>query len=326
MDDAQRRVAVLHVADQQADGVQVVDLVELRPLALHLLVDAEEVLGPAADLGVDPYLGELLAQDAHALVDEGLARPASVGEHLDELAVGVRLEVLEGEVLELPLDLPHSESMRERGVNLHRLPRDPDLLVRRQEFEGAHVVEPISQLDDHDAHVLGHRHEHLADVLRLLLLHRPGAPELGELGDPVNETGDLATESLLDVRDGGVGVLGDVVEKGGGECLSVHLEGRQVVRDLHRVGDVRLAGGPQLPLVSGGGDLVGALDQADVDARPMASRLCDDFLDGPRGLPGLGGAGDALHHRGGGGTQACKIHGQAMVARTLRPPSCSGSS
>ena len=47
VDHAQGRVAVLHVANQQPDGVQVVDLVELGALALHLLVDRVQVLGPA---------------------------------------------------------------------------------------------------------------------------------------------------------------------------------------------------------------------------------------------------------------------------------------
>jgi hypothetical protein len=69
------------------------------------------VLRASADLGLDVDLAELLAQDADALVDEALAGPAPIGQHLDELAVLVRLEVLEGQILELPLDLPHPEPM-----------------------------------------------------------------------------------------------------------------------------------------------------------------------------------------------------------------------
>ena len=47
VDDTEGGVTVLDVADQQPDGVQVVDLVELGALALHLLVDRVQVLGPA---------------------------------------------------------------------------------------------------------------------------------------------------------------------------------------------------------------------------------------------------------------------------------------
>ncbi len=51
VDDAQRRVAVPDLVDQQADGVDVVDLAELRALALHLLPDAVDVLRAALQLG-----------------------------------------------------------------------------------------------------------------------------------------------------------------------------------------------------------------------------------------------------------------------------------
>ena len=174
-------------------------------------------------------------------------------------------------------------------------------------------MEPIGQLDDHNPDVLGHGHEHLPDVLCLLLLHGPSGAELAELGDAVDEASHFAAETLLDVREGHVGVLGDVVEQGSREGLCVHLQLRQVVGDLERVGDVRLAGGPQLPFVGGGRDLMGALDQADVDARPMASRFGDDVSDGGRFGRGLWRARDALHHGGRSRTQACEVHGAEIL-------------
>ena len=130
-------------------------------------------------------------------VSRALRRSAS---RLDQLAVGLRLEVLEREVLELPLDLPHPQPMGQRGVDLHRLAGDPRLLLGRQALERAHVVEPVGELDDDHPHVLGHGHEHLPDVLGLLLLHGPRAAELRELGHPVDEASHLAPEALLDVR------------------------------------------------------------------------------------------------------------------------------
>ena len=56
--DAQRRVAVADLVDEQADGVDVVDLAELRALALHLLPDAVDVLRAALELGLDAGVGE----------------------------------------------------------------------------------------------------------------------------------------------------------------------------------------------------------------------------------------------------------------------------
>ena len=183
------------------------------------------------------------------LVDEALADLAAVGQHLDQLAIALRLEVLEREVFELPLDLPHPQPMGERGVDLHRLARDAGLLLRRQEAQGAHVVQPVGELDDDHPHVLGHGHEHLPDVLGLLLLHGPRGSELGELGHAVDQAADLAPEALLDLLDRHLGVFGNVVEEGGGEGLRIHLERGEVVGDLHRMLDVGLARCPQLPLV-----------------------------------------------------------------------------
>ena len=107
-----------------------------------------------------------------------------------ELVVLVGVEVLEREVLELPLDLPDAETLRERRVDLLGLASDADLLVGRQRSQRPHVVEPVGELDEDDPHVLGHGQQHLPDVLGLLLLDGAGA-QLGELRDAVDELRDL---------------------------------------------------------------------------------------------------------------------------------------
>ena len=199
--------------------------------------------------------------------------------------------------------------MRQGRVDLHRLVRDADLLVGWQGAQGAHVVQPIGELDDDHPHVLCHGQEHLPDVLRLLLLHGSGRSELGELGDSVDQARHLATEALLEVRDGDVGVLGDIVQERRGDALGVHLQRGELVGDRHRVRYVRLARCAQLPLVGCRGNRVGAFDQADVDARPMAPRFGDDRIDGGRAGRWLGISGDALRHGGRGRPEACQVHG-----------------
>ncbi len=108
-------------------------------------------------------------------LDEPLAALAPGVEQLRELPEALRFEGLEGEVLELPLDLPDPEPLGQRGVDLHRLAGDPLLLVEGQRGQRTHVVEAIGQLDQDDPDVLGHRQEHLPDVLGLLLLVGVGA-------------------------------------------------------------------------------------------------------------------------------------------------------
>ena len=211
--DAERAVAVPQVVDEHAQRVDVVDLAELRALALHLAVDAVDVLRAARELG--------------ARCRPRRARPPSasfarwtyasrawrwLSSWRGQRPVGLGLEHLEGEVLELPLELPDPEPLRERRVDLGGLARDAQLLLGGQRPERAHVVEPVGELDEDDADVLRHREEHLADVLGLLLLVAERA-ELRELRDAVDEVRDVRPEPLLEVVDRVLGVLGDVVEQ-----------------------------------------------------------------------------------------------------------------
>ena len=108
-------------------------------------------------------------------VDVALAALAARVEQLGQLAEALGLEHLEREVLELPLHLPDPEPLGQRRVDLHRLAGDALLLLGRQAVERAHVVEAVGELDEDDPDVLGHRQQHLPDVLGLLLLVAVGA-------------------------------------------------------------------------------------------------------------------------------------------------------
>ncbi len=266
VDDAEGGVAVAHLVDEQADRVHVVDLAELRALALHLLPDAVDVLGPALDVDRDAGRLEPRGELGDRPLDVRLTTLAPGVEELGQLAEPLGLEGLEGEVLELPLDLPDPEPLRQRRVDLHRLVGDALLLLRRQPVQRPHVVEPIGELDEDDPDVLGHREQHLADVLGLLLLVAVGR-EPAELGDPVDEVGDLGPEALLEVGQAVVGVLRDIVE----ECrLDRDRIDPEIGEDLgggDRVGDVRFAGRATLALMGGDGEVVGPLDGGKVGRR-----------------------------------------------------------
>ena len=191
-------------------------------------------------LGLDAGLCELGAELGDRPLDERLAALAPGVEEPGQLAEALRLERLEGEVLELPLHLPDPEPLGQRGVDLHRLAGDALLLVDRQGGQRAHVVEPVGELDEDDPDVLGHRQEHLPDVLGLLLLVGMGA-ELRQLRHAVDEAGDLRPESLLDVDEAVLGVLGHVVEERRLDGDRVDAEVGQDLGRGDRVGHVRLA-------------------------------------------------------------------------------------
>ena len=223
------------------------------------------MLRAALEVGLDAGRLEVWPQLGDRPIDVALATGATGVEQLGELAEAFGLEGLEGEVLELPLHLPDPEPLGQRRVDLHGLAGDA-LLLRGQAVERAHVVEPIGELDQDDPDVLGHRQQHLADVLGLLLLVAVGA-ELGQLGDAVDELGDLGAEPLLDVGQAVLGVLGDVVEE---RRLDRHGIEPELGQDLGRgdgMGDVRLAGGAALSLVGGDGEVERTPDPLEIRSR-----------------------------------------------------------
>ena len=290
MDDAEGGVAVPQILDQDADRIDIVDLAELGALALHLLPDAVDVLRATLEIDRDPGLPESGLQFGDRPLDVAFAALASRVEELGQLPEALRFEDLEGEVLEFPLDLPDSQALGQRGVDLERLLCNPGLLVRRERGQRPHVVEPVGELDEDDPDVLGHRQEHLSDVLGLLLFVAQRA-ELAELRHPVDEVRNLLPEPLLDIGELVFGVLGDVVQDGGFDGLGIHAEFSEDLRRRDRVGHVGLAGRPCLAAVRLDGHRDGPLDAREVSLRVMGSRRREEArglcLDRGRGGPGL---------------------------------------
>ena len=81
-----------------------------RLVALHLLVDRVEVLRAARHLGLDAVSGEGALQLVDELLHVPLSLAALLGDHRGHTAVVLRLQVAEGEVFQLPLELPHTEA------------------------------------------------------------------------------------------------------------------------------------------------------------------------------------------------------------------------
>ena len=143
---------------------------------------------------------------------------------LDDLIVADRVEHLEAQVLEFPLDAAHAQTVRDGRVNLHRLERLVALLALGQVLEGARVMQAVGQLDQDDADILGHGHEHFAQVLKLLLLL--GITQHAQAGDAVHQLGDRRAELVLDLLIAELGVLNAVVQQRGADRIRVqpHLD------------------------------------------------------------------------------------------------------
>ena len=123
------------------------------------------------------------------------------GHHLLDLGVALGVQGGEGQVLELPLELLDAEPVGQRGVDVEGLLGGAALLPLRHHGDGAHVVQPVGQLDDEHPPVLGHGHEHLAHRGRLLGLLGVELEPV-ELGDAVDDGRHLGPELLGHVARG----------------------------------------------------------------------------------------------------------------------------
>ena len=193
-----------------------------------------------------------------------------------------RVEVLKGEIFQLALDAAHAEAVGDGGVDLHRLLGDGHPLLLREVLEGAHVVEAVGQLDQHHAEVGDHGQEHLPEGLGLLLLLRD-VGIAGDLGDAVDEVGDVRAEGLLQRLLGGQRIFQHVVQEpdGDGGLVEAHLG--QDVGDVERVDKIRLARAAHLSAMLARRKNEGAVEQLLIEVRLVSLDFVEDVFEAEHG-------------------------------------------
>ena len=168
-------------------------------LAPHLAEDAVDVLRPAAHVRGEADRLELLAEQRHDFADVALAiEPALVDEPRDPLVL-VRLQRAQRQILELPLELPQSEAIRERRVDVHDFACGFAAFRLVCVHQEAQRLRALGELDQHDADVLDHRKQHLAKILGLRGALRAVAARRQRLHrvharDAIDERGDVGAE------------------------------------------------------------------------------------------------------------------------------------
>ena len=239
---------------------------------------------------------KLLDERVFDAAQELLALDAAGFDGGGDLLEAHRIGVAEGQVFELAAHFAHAEAMGERGVDVEGLAGDGLLAVGLQVLEGAHVVQPVGQLDEHDAHIGDHGQQHLADVFGLAVF-AVGELDLVDLGDALDDVGHLVAEVGFNFLAGGGRVFDGVVQQAGGDGGRVHLHLRQHFGNFKRMNDVGLAGGAHLALVVLDAELPGLADEADIFTGAIGLDLAEKRFKAPsmaawsrRGRAGTDGA------------------------------------
>ena len=168
-----------------------------------------------------------------------------------DLLVADRIGIAEGQILQFAAHLAHAQAVSQRRVNVQRLAGDGLAALRLQMLQGAHIVQPVGQLDQHHAHVGDHGQQHLAHVLRLPVL-AIGEFNLVDVGDAFDDARHLVAKAGCNLFIGGGRVFDRIVQEAGGDGGRVHAHIRQDLGHLQRMDDIRLTGGPHLALHGGG--------------------------------------------------------------------------
>jgi len=253
VDDAQRGVAVAYFRDQHAHGAHVVDLAEGQALALHFAPDGIDVLGPAADVGVDAGGLQLSPQLAHHVGDETLTVKPPLMQQRGDLFVLVGLEVPEGQVFQFPLDMADTQAMGERRVDIEDLAGHAVALLIVGGLHRTDRAGAFGQLDQGDAHVVDHCHQHLAQVLDLALgaqHHGLARTEAGTDGrhaqHAIDQFGHHGTKTLADGGQRNMPFPHAAIEHGGDQRILVQLEIGENLGDFQAGAKARSAFGPQV--------------------------------------------------------------------------------
>ena len=213
VDMPQNIVAVGNGVHDDPESVNIVKLFQGLILLVHFPVDGINVLDTAVGFVVDTHTGKTLSDPLLNGTHKGFILLLVGIQVADNICVGGRIQIPQGDIFQLPLDLLHTKTVGKGGIDIHGFPALFDLLFRGLVLHGTHIVEPVSDLDQHHPDVLGHSHKHLPQVFHLGLL---GAGEIGagQLGNTLYQFGNGRAEQTGNFIVGSVGVFNAVVEQG----------------------------------------------------------------------------------------------------------------
>ncbi len=146
----QHAVAGGDIIDQHADGTDIVKPFEIQILALHLFPDAGDVLRPSGDIGGNPGPGQRRLDLLRSLLDVTFAQTAFFLQLACNGLILLRLHDPERQILQFPFQLPDTESVGERRMDIGGQVRQGQPLGFRPGYRFTHLHQlPGQQHDQH---------------------------------------------------------------------------------------------------------------------------------------------------------------------------------
>ncbi len=138
-------------------------------------------------------------------------------------------------------------------------------------------MQPVGELDQQHADVIGDGEQQLAQILRLLGLLGDQV-ELLDLGEALDQRADLRAEQLVDLVAGRPGVLDGVVQQGRDDGGVIELEVGEDRRHFERVREVGITGGARLRAVRTHGIDIGAIEERLVGVGIVPAHALDELV------------------------------------------------
>ena len=211
VDNAQNVVALQHGIHNDTHRVNIVDLIKGASLHVHLAVNAVNAFYPSVDLRGDMLLLQPRLNALDNIAEECLPIFFSQRKLLFYFMISHRIKMFERKVLQLLLDTANPQPVCQRSVNFHRFQRLDTLLFRNSVVQGAHIVQPVCQLDNDDPDILCHRQQHFTHIFRLLLC-AAGVWYIGKLCHAVHQFGNISAELLFNIVQRYRSILNNIVQ------------------------------------------------------------------------------------------------------------------
>src|SRR5690625_4650428 len=170
-------------------------------------------------------------------------------------------------------------------------------------------MQPISQFDEDDADVLGHRQHHLAEAFRLSLGFGLEI-DLGQFADAIDEFSNILAKLPRHLLFGSGRVFDDIVQNSSGHALRIHPHLCQDARHRERMGNIRLAREPALIGVRHSAKTIGTINQCHLLSIHVVAEQRTQFI---RLAPGIG-------HRAFIGNNSARSTHTLYPARYFKPP------